>query len=347
MLDSLSPNRLGLAALSLFLLFAALLLLARLSVLALKPLLRGLDRIRLAIVRLAADRGGLSARALLPLLDRDQRELAALLVASLILLVCGMAFFEITESVVERETMLHLDRSVWSALQSLHSEPVDRLMVVLTGLGGAIVTVPLALSISAWLAWRRQWAVIAYWLAAALAARASVVLLKWALSRDRPGNIYEGFDRYSFPSGHAAGSAVLYGFLTVLLAWQRPWNLRLPLFAGASVLICMVGFSRLYLGVHWLSDVVAGYALGLAWVALFSAAFIRFHGTTRLNARALACVALLSVTLASVWNAHFHLDETLDRYREARASATLGELPPLSSEDEADDEDDAEEEDEG
>lgn len=330
MLESLSPNRLGMAALSLFLLFAALLLLAGLSALALKPLLRGLDRLRLAIVRLVANGGGLPARALLPLLERDQHELAALLVASLILLVCGVAFFEIAESVVERETMLRLDRSVWGMLQSLQSEPVDRLMVVLTGLGGAIVTVPLALSISAWLAWRRQWAVIAYWLAAALATRACVVLLKCALSRDRPGNIYEGFDRYSFPSGHAAGSAVLYGFLTVLLAWQRPWNVRLPLFAGAGVLISLIGFSRLYLGVHWLSDVVAGYALGLAWAALFSAAFIRFHGTTRLKARALASVALASVTLASVWNVHFNLDETLDRYREARAGATLDELPPLS-----------------
>jgi undecaprenyl-diphosphatase len=92
-------------------------------------------------------------------------------------------------------------------------------------------------------------------------------LLKLLFGRARPALwdriIHVGL--HSFPSGHAMVSIVIYGFIGYILAKQFPqWRGRI--FALTFVLIVAIGFSRLYLGVHWPTDVVAGYAAGLVWL---------------------------------------------------------------------------------
>lgn len=69
-------------------------------------------------------------------------------------------------------------------------------------------------------------------------------------------------DNYSFPSGHALVATAVYGLIAIFLSKDFPRYRRLS-FSLASVLILLIGLSRLYLGVHWLSDVVAGHAIGL------------------------------------------------------------------------------------
>ncbi len=69
----------------------------------------------------------------------------------------------------------------------------------------------------------------------------------------------------SFPSGHALGSMVVYGFLAYLLATEFPRSARL-IYTVMTGLILLIGLSRLYLGVHWLTDVIAGYLVGFLWV---------------------------------------------------------------------------------
>src|SRR5439155_17690729 len=95
--------------------------------------------------------------------------------------------------------------------------------------------------------------------------------IKNVVDRQRPvyNRIFTSEESPSFPSGHAAGSAVGYGMLAYCLALRwRTWRRRLPLVGVLVLLVLLIGFSRLYLGVHYLSDVLAGYALGLAWLAL-------------------------------------------------------------------------------
>src|SRR5207244_6591004 len=71
----------------------------------------------------------------------------------------------------------------------------------------------------------------------------------------------------SFPSGHATGTVAVYGMLAALLAASTPyWSRKVGLWAGAAILWLVVGITRLYLGVHWLSDVLGGYALGGLWL---------------------------------------------------------------------------------
>ena len=114
--------------------------------------------------------------------------------------------------------------------------------------------------------------------AAALSGYLLNQMLKALIERPRPEMAAEqmaalGVDSFAFPSGHAQSSAIFYGFLAFLI-WQhvrRPWPRRL----GVTVMLAMivlVGISRVYLGVHWPSDVAGAYIIGALWLLLWTRA---------------------------------------------------------------------------
>lgn len=96
------------------------------------------------------------------------------------------------------------------------------------------------------------------------------VLLKHAFQRARPsfGDPLLALSTYSFPSGHALGATVFYGVLAAYLCAGRTARARAAIVAAAAGMIALVGLSRLYLGAHYLSDVLAGVAEGSAWLAI-------------------------------------------------------------------------------
>jgi membrane-associated phospholipid phosphatase len=90
---------------------------------------------------------------------------------------------------------------------------------------------------------------------------------------------------YSFPSGHAMESFVAYGMLAYLaVLWLRTWEARVAVICGAALLVVLIGFSRMYLGVHYFSDVIAGYAAGGVWLsALITGAETMRRGSKQLG----------------------------------------------------------------
>jgi undecaprenyl-diphosphatase len=92
--------------------------------------------------------------------------------------------------------------------------------------------------------------------------------LKEAFQRPRPSLFHEiaTLHSYSFPSGHAMTSAAVYGSVAALLARAYPARRR-AILLGACSLVFLIGLSRVYLGVHWITDVLAGWAAG-AFIAL-------------------------------------------------------------------------------
>ena len=76
-------------------------------------------------------------------------------------------------------------------------------------------------------------------------------------------------DSASFPSAHSAQAAATYGALAYLAGRAAPrWGQQVAAWTAATLIVLLVGFSRLYLGVHWLSDVLGGFALGAGWLAV-------------------------------------------------------------------------------
>lgn len=129
------------------------------------------------------------------------------------------------------------------------------------GLTGILITVGLVLI------WRRRWRALA-----ALAITCGVgavlnVVLKAAFQRSRPAFPGHAPVGWSFPSAHAMNSFVAYGFLAM---WAiRTWpQWRTPIALSAVALVAAIGFARLYLGMHYSSDILGGYAAGLVWLVI-------------------------------------------------------------------------------
>ncbi|HEY2392356.1 MAG TPA: phosphatase PAP2 family protein [Candidatus Angelobacter sp.] len=161
----------------------------------------------------------------------------------------------------------HFDQAVRAWVHSYASPAMTRVMNAISLLGYNILIVELlvALAVFAKLRWRRA----AVWLTVAMAG--SLVLdltLKYIYHRTRP-TAYFGMapHSYSFPSGHAMCSFCFYGVLAGLLsARTKPLGWRLLIWSTAAALIIAIGLSRIYLGVHYPSDVVAGYLAATVWV---------------------------------------------------------------------------------
>lgn len=149
-----------------------------------------------------------------------------------------------------------------------HSSPilVDVFKVV-TLAGNAIVLALLTLVAVALLARRRAFERAVLVVVVAVGIELLNAGLKLLFHRPRPELAFVHLDTYSFPSGHAAGSAAIYSLLAVLLARGMTTRGRILVGFATAALIVAIGFSRLYLGAHYLSDVLAGTALGLAWTA--------------------------------------------------------------------------------
>jgi membrane-associated phospholipid phosphatase len=151
------------------------------------------------------------------------------------------------------------------------SARLTQFLLLVTHLHSTTAICLMALALGLALAWARQWA----WLSALILGVPGGLLLNAALKhgfqRVRPS-----FDTpvltlasYGFPSGHTAGATVWWGFIaTLCFAWQRrPWP-RAAALGLAAAMICTTALSRVYLGVHYPSDVLAAVAEGIAWLAL-------------------------------------------------------------------------------
>lgn len=175
------------------------------------------------------------------------------------------AFAHIADEVMEQET-LNFDRNILLTLHGWHRPWLDRLAIFITNLGDPW-TLGISSGILALLLWRRRRVEAIVLTVAATGAIGLNVLLKAFFDRPRPElwNRLVNVRYHSFPSGHAMVSIVILGIIGYWLAVQHPKR-RSIIFAITALWILATGLSRLYLGVHWPTDVIAGYAAGLVWL---------------------------------------------------------------------------------
>lgn len=179
-----------------------------------------------------------------------------------------MLLSELTESVVDAEWVVVADQKFTDMLYNVRSETLSQVLFVFTQLGereavfivGAIVTLVFI--------YRKRWvALLAFWLVMA-GVGISVRYGKTFISRARPSDVaYYEVEHYSFPSGHATTAMALYGLIAYFFYRHYSKSKYRKLVVWISVIfIVLVGFSRIYLGVHFLSDVTAGFLLGALWM---------------------------------------------------------------------------------
>ncbi|MGH2776710.1 MAG: bifunctional DedA family/phosphatase PAP2 family protein [Actinomycetota bacterium] len=193
----------------------------------------------------------------------------SLTVGLAIVLIFGFLFGEIFEEVVERDTGF-VDGPVLRFLTEHRSPEVTTVMRGITFFGGAIAGLVLmtAAIVAGYVKTRdvRQPAFLAFCLVGALGL---APVIKLIVQRPRPElSPVMDVGGFAFPSGHATTSMIVFGALAFVLTRRLSWRTDVWIWAGAGVASFLIGFSRLYLGVHWLTDVVGGWALGLLWLAL-------------------------------------------------------------------------------
>lgn len=185
----------------------------------------------------------------------------------LIAAVCLWLFSDLTEDVVTRDPVVQVDLAVSEKLQALSSPIVTTIMVLFTTLGD-FVTVGFCLTGLVVYKWRERPYLIGSWLITILGGELLNLLLKEWIHRPRPEMVLYHVRGYSFPSGHAMVSLVAYGLITYLLCLKkRSWKVRTTLMCGCAIVVLLIGLSRIYLGVHYFSDVIAGFAAGGVWLS--------------------------------------------------------------------------------
>ncbi len=250
------------------------------------------------------------------LLDPDQPEARGLAILGLVLLAASLVFGWLLA-----HSLAGIDHYVFATLQALRTPWGDRIFVFLTGLGDPRVLALVGLAVLAWLSAGRHWKAAGHWLAALLSVAAVTRLFKLWTAVPRPLPIH-GTVNDAFPSSHVSLSLTVYGFLAVLLARELRPSLRWLPYSLAAILVGPIALSRLYLGAHWLSDVLGGLALGLAWVALFGIAYRR-HPAEPISRTGLALVSAAALILGAVWHSSRDLDTELARYAMRRPLLTM------------------------
>ena len=256
------------------------------------------------------------------LADPDHPEAKGLaILASLLILSTGL-FALVFYGVTEGSKLGGLDSMVLQGLQSLRTPWADHLMLVFTYLADMTVITALILSIIAFLLLKRHHRTLVHWLGAAAFGLLASPILKYILQIPRPELGIAAVGPYAFPSDHVMRATVLYGFLAVIIARALTARWRWLAYGSAGLLILLVTLSRLYLGVHWLSDVLGSLTLGLAWVAALGIAYNRhIDAETRWPGLTLCAAATLMLALGlQTWR---YQESDLTAYTPARASLQM------------------------
>lgn len=162
-----------------------------------------------------------------------------------------------------------------SAMEGLRTDALTRVIRILTDIGGAPLMVPLSIALFV-LAWKRRSRRTAVFIAGALAGSALLNEgFKNLFARPRPSVVERVYEPYglSFPSGHSQAS-MAFACTVVLVAWRMKMPRR-NYALGVFFLPLIVGWTRTYLGVHYPTDVLGGWALGALWVVLLDAWYVR------------------------------------------------------------------------
>lgn len=172
------------------------------------------------------------------------------------------------------EAASNLDQSVFGFFKELRNAPADNLMVKISMMGDVVVLLALCAAMALWLVLHRAWRTALGIGLAVVAEQAIVNAMKYAFARPRPFELptdaYE--TAYSFPSGHSALAMLAFGLLAVVAGHAMGRWAKALVYALAGMAVFLIAFSRLYLGMHWLGDVLAGIAVSAVIITVFGVA---------------------------------------------------------------------------
>ena len=197
--------------------------------------------------------------------------------------LCAWAFAALTQDVLDHDELALVDPRLERWVSAHRIAGLTSAAKLLTWLGSSAVLAPLVLVVGGWMLWRHRDARPAVLLTAALAGAIALYdMAKPLVGRPRPpiaDRVAITVSGWSFPSGHATQAVAVWGMLAVVVGLRVP-RLRAGAAVGAGLVVAVVGVTRIYLGAHWLTDVLGGFSLGAFWLfTILAAGFLhRAHG---------------------------------------------------------------------
>ena len=200
-------------------------------------------------------------------------------------LLTAWAFAVLLDSVREKDVLVHRDEAVASWFH-LNGTPVGYRIFVIISLIGSPPAMAALFAAAVLYLWRaRERTLLVAWVLSYIGGTILDGVMKEVVRRPRPEYAmrFLHYNSWSFPSGHSMGSLIGFAMLafTIVRVWPvKSTRWRIFIWAGAVITTVLVGYSRIYLAVHYLSDVIAGYTLGVLWLA------VCFTGVEMVNRRA-------------------------------------------------------------
>ena len=190
---------------------------------------------------------------------------------------------------------------------------LDPIMLQLTLVGQKEVILPIVIVIFTWLIFCKRWRAAIYALALGILTSGSIFIIKHLVQKSRPWGIYSSPETYSMPSGHTALATALIMGIAFLFASSIQRKFRWPIYTTAILLIFAVGISRLYLGAHWFTDVLAGWLLGSAILMLVIISY-EHKKEAQINPLALVLIALFSFAVSYGIYHHLYFNQQKINY---------------------------------
>ncbi len=190
---------------------------------------------------------------------------------ALIICILSLAGFAFLATMITSDKIIHFDNIVISFFQGYEAPTLTVIMKFFTNIGSTVFIVPLSILILLFLyKVLKHRSELILFVAVMVGSNILFLLLKLYFHRARPDlhRLIE-VSGYSFPSGHATNACTLYGILTFLL-WRHIGSRlgRTILIVLSVIMIFAIGISRIYLGVHYPSDILAGYFLSVLWLTI-------------------------------------------------------------------------------
>ncbi|PFH19782.1 VTT domain-containing protein [Burkholderia sp. JKS000303] len=241
---------------------------------------------------------------------RVRRLPGAVPVLALLFVGCVWLFAGIVQDVVANDPLMHADIALYAFLQNLRTPPVDAVMRALAVLHEHDTGLIVAAAFLVWLMIHRCWLTSAWWLATVGIAVVLVPVFGGGMPGTTPASLPPGALHVPLPDADAAFAILASSGMGWVLVRDRPALWRIPVATAVVLWIVLGGFARLYVGDTWLSGLLGGWSLGLAWFALLAGAYAYWQVREHVQPRGAFVAVLVVLATAGVWTvpAQWQLD---------------------------------------
>lgn len=231
----------------------------------------------------------------------DDPEFPTVSAFALLLIASVWLFGGVLQDVIANDPLMRADTALYTFLQSLHATPADAVMASIAALNGRVVGFAMASAVLVWFVLRRSWKTALWWI---ILVGIAVVLspFDWAKSGGAlPLDWHPNAPHTPLPDGQAAFNILVYAFLGWAISRRQAISWRTAVAIAIALWIVVGGLADLYLGKTWLSGLLGGWALGLAWFAILGGAYAFWHVRDNMHPKGVALVVIGSLAIAGSW----------------------------------------------